>query len=48
VLCGSGQQHPCLAPQRVHRIAFEIVSSSGGLHVELVLAGELVRAKPAR
>jgi hypothetical protein len=27
VLCGSGQQHPFRAPQRVHRIAFEIVSS---------------------
>ena len=27
VLCGSGQQHPFRAPQRVQRIAFEIVSS---------------------
>jgi hypothetical protein len=26
-LCGSGQQHPFRAPQRVQRIAFEIVSS---------------------
>ena len=25
VLCGSGQQHPLRAPQRVQRIAFEIV-----------------------
>jgi hypothetical protein len=31
VLCGSGQQHPFRAPQRVQRIAFEIVSS--GQHV---------------
>ena len=27
VSCGSGQQHPFRAPQRVHRIAFEMVSS---------------------
>jgi hypothetical protein len=27
VLCGSGQQHPFLAPQRVQRMALEIVSS---------------------
>ena len=27
VLCGSGQQYPLCAPQRVQRIAFEIVSS---------------------
>jgi len=27
VLCGSGQQHPLRAPQRVQRIAFEIVRS---------------------
>ena len=27
VSCGSGQQHPLRAPQRVQRIAFEIVSS---------------------
>jgi hypothetical protein len=39
--CGSGQQHPLRAPQRVQRIAFEIVSS--GLHVEPMPLGELVR-----
>jgi hypothetical protein len=27
LLCGSGQQHPFRAPQRLQRIAFEIVSS---------------------
>ena len=27
VSCGSGQQHPFRAPQRLHRIAFEIVGS---------------------
>jgi hypothetical protein len=32
VLCGSGQQHPLRAPQRVQRIAFEIVSSGVGWH----------------
>jgi hypothetical protein len=30
--CGSGQQHPFRAPQRVQSIAFEIVSSGVGDH----------------
>jgi hypothetical protein len=45
-LCGSGQQHPFLAPQRVQRIAFEIVS--GGVRMSsLMPLGELARIAAA-
>ena len=41
-MCGSGQQHPRLAPQRVQRIAFEIVSSGVGM-AALMPLGEFGR-----